>query len=117
MMSKPNLDSSDVRRSKVESLRTAGINPFPNAFKPTHDVADLRAAIAAAPETLGEEEPVFTVAGRIMAINRFGKAAFIRLRDRTGPIQAYVRKDRVGEEAYELFKQLDIGDFVGISGG
>jgi len=39
------------------------------------------------------------------------------LRDRTGPIQAYVRKDRVGEEAYELFKQLDIGDFVGISGG
>jgi lysyl-tRNA synthetase class 2 len=52
-----------------------------------------------------------------MAINRFGKAAFIRLRDRTGQIQAYVRKDRVGEAAYDLFKQIDIGDFVGIAGG
>ncbi|MFA7425729.1 MAG: lysine--tRNA ligase, partial [Desulfosarcinaceae bacterium] len=56
-------------------------------------------------------------AGRIMAINRFGKAAFIRLRDRTGQIQAYLRKDRVGEAAYDLFKQIDIGDFVGIAGG
>jgi lysyl-tRNA synthetase class 2 len=52
-----------------------------------------------------------------MAVNRFGKAAFIRLRDRTGPIQAYVRKDRVGEAAYDLFRQMDIGDFVGLAGG
>ena len=116
-MIKPTVDVSEVRRRKLESLRAAGINPFPNSFKPTHDVADLRAAIEAAPETLGDEAPVFAVAGRIMAINRFGKAAFIRMRDRTGQIQAYVRKDRVGEDAYDLFKQLDIGDFVGIGGG
>ncbi|RLB95414.1 MAG: lysine--tRNA ligase, partial [Deltaproteobacteria bacterium] len=116
-MSKSTPDVPEVRRRKVESLRAAGVNPFPNAFKPTHDVADLRAVIAAAPETLDEEGPVFAVAGRIMAINRFGKAAFIRLRDRTGQIQAYVRKDRVGEAAYDLFKQMDIGDFVGVAGG
>jgi lysyl-tRNA synthetase class 2 len=116
-MSNPTPDVSEVRRRKLESLRAAGINPFPNGFKPTHDVSDLRAAIEATPGTLSEAAPVFTVAGRIMAINRFGKAAFIRLRDRTGQIQAYVRKDRVGEAAYDLFKQIDIGDFVGIAGG
>jgi len=116
-MSNPTPDVSEVRRCKLESLRAAGINPFPNGFRPTHDVSDLRAAIEATPGTLSEAAPVFTVAGRIMAINRFGKAAFIRLRDRTGQIQAYVRKDRVGEAAYDLFKQIDIGDFVGIAGG
>jgi lysyl-tRNA synthetase class 2 len=52
-----------------------------------------------------------------MAINRFGKAAFIRFRDRTGQLQAYIRKDKIGDEAYSLFKQLDVGDFVGLSGG
>ena len=52
-----------------------------------------------------------------MAINRFGKASFIRFRDRTGQLQAYVRKDKIGDKAYNLFKQLDIGDFVGLSGG
>ena len=53
----------------------------------------------------------------MMAINRFGKASFIRFRDRTGQLQAYVRKDKIGDEAYGLFKQLDIGDFIGLKGG
>ena len=61
--------------------------------------------------------PIFNLAGRMMAINRFGKAAFIRFRDRSGQLQAYIRKDRIGDEAYNLFKQLDVGDFVGLSGG
>ena len=52
-----------------------------------------------------------------MAINRFSKASFIRFRDRTGQMQAYVRRDKIGDEAFFLFKQLDIGDFVGLSGG
>ena len=51
-----------------------------------------------------------------MAINRFGKSAFIRFKDRTGQIQAYVRQDKVGNDAYALFKQMDIGDFVGMTG-
>jgi len=52
-----------------------------------------------------------------MAINHFGKSAFIRFRDRSGQLQAYIRKDRIGDEAYHLFKQMDVGDFVGLSGG
>jgi lysyl-tRNA synthetase class 2 len=53
----------------------------------------------------------------MMAINHFGKSAFIRFRDRSGQLQAYIRKDRIGDEAYRLFKQMDVGDFVGLSGG
>jgi lysyl-tRNA synthetase class 2 len=116
-MIKTTVDHLEARRQKVEALRAARINPFPNAFAPSHDVCDLRRAIAAESAALNEEAPVFSVAGRVMAINRFGKAAFIRLRDRTGQIQAYLRKDRVGEERYGLFQQMDIGDFIGVEGG
>jgi lysyl-tRNA synthetase class 2 len=52
----------------------------------------------------------------MMAINRFGKSAFIRFKDRTGLMQAYVRKDKVGDPGYDLFKRLDVGDFVEITG-
>ncbi len=51
-----------------------------------------------------------------MAINRFGKSSFIRFRDMTGQLQAYIQKNRVGDDTYSLFKQLDVGDFVGLKG-
>jgi len=104
------------RRQKMEVLKNENIPLFPNDFRVSHTIADIQAQIEASPETFGEDEPVFTVAGRMMAINRFGKSAFIRFRDRTGQLQAYVRTDRVGAEVYGLFKQLDVGDFVGLSG-
>ncbi len=74
-------------------------------------------AIENSPDSLTQDDPVFIVAGRMMAVNRFGKAAFIRFRDRTGQLQAYVRKDKMGNQSYNLFKQMDIGDFVGLKGG
>jgi lysyl-tRNA synthetase class 2 len=58
----------------------------------------------------------FTLAGRVMSIRDFGKASFIHIKDGTGKLQAYIRKDRVGEEAFELFKLIDMGDHVGITG-
>ena len=109
-------DLLELRWHKIAELRAAGIEPYPNDFKATHTVADIRAQIDTTPEGFGESGPQFAVAGRIMAINRFGKAAFVRFRDRTGMLQAYIKKDMVGEGAYELFKQMDMGDFVGLSG-
>jgi lysyl-tRNA synthetase class 2 len=53
---------------------------------------------------------------RIMAVRSFGKASFIHFKDRTGPIQAYIRKDKVGEEQYEVFRHMDMGDFIGVQG-
>ncbi|MFP4306623.1 MAG: lysine--tRNA ligase [Desulfococcaceae bacterium] len=105
------------RHQKLTELRERGIDPYPNDFRITHTVAEIQARAAEEPEALGEEEPVFSVAGRMMAVNRFGKSSFIRFRDRTGQLQAYVRRDKVGPETYDLFKQLDVGDIVGMIGG
>ena len=105
------------RKEKIEELKKNNVNPFPNGFRVSHTIRDIRSAIEKSPQTLTEGEPAFITAGRMMAINNFGKSAFIRFRDRTGQFQAYIRKDRIGDEAYRVFKQLDIGDFVGLKGG
>ena len=110
-------DLLQKRKEKIDELKRNQVNLFPNGYIVSHTVRDIQAAVDKSPETLGEDEPVFVTAGRMMAINSFGKSAFIRFRDRTGQFQAYIRKDRIGDEAYQLFKQLDIGDFVGLKGG
>lgn len=115
-MNKTN-DIVEQRRKKIEDLKKKNINLFPNDFIVTNTVKDVVNEIEKAPDSITENDPVFVLAGRMMAINRFGKTAFIRFRDRTGQLQAYIRKDRVGDEAFSLFKQLDIGDFIGIKGG
>jgi len=110
-------DILEQRRQKIELLREAGIEPFPNDFRVSHTIGQIKTLIADPSQTLTEDEPLFACAGRIMAVNKFGKAAFIRFRDRSGQLQAYIKKDMIGETAYALFKNLDIGDFVGLEGG
>ena len=108
-------DLISQRKQKIEILRQDGINPFPNGFEVLHTISDIHRYIEEIPEE--ESEPVqFTVAGRIMAINSFGKSAFIRFRDRTGQLQAYIRKDKVGDATYKAFKKMDVGDFAGLCG-
>ena len=104
------------RKKKITDLKNSNINLFPNDVIVSHTVRDIIKAVESSPERLTPEGPVFVVAGRMMAINRFGKASFIRFRDRTGQLQAYIRKDKIGDESYHLFKQMDIGDFVGLKG-
>jgi lysyl-tRNA synthetase class 2 len=111
--------TSDIiarRKRKIADLKKSNIDLFPNDFVVSHTVKEIRDILTDSAVTVTENEPVFSVAGRMMAVNRFGKTAFIRFRDRTGNLQAYIRKDRVGDETYQLFKQLDIGDFVGLKG-
>ena len=105
------------RKKKLEDLKNNNINLFPNDFEVLHTVGDIIKVAENSPDSLTQDDPVFIVAGRMMAINRFGKAAFIRFRDRTGQLQAYVRKENIGNQSYSLFKQMDIGDFVGLKGG
>jgi lysyl-tRNA synthetase class 2 len=103
------------RRRKVDTLWEAGINPYPNDFKPQHTSADIAAEYGAVePLDAGSENLV--VAGRILARRSFGKAAFIQLQDRKGRIQIYVKKDEIGDEAFAAFDTFDIGDIVGVEG-
>lgn len=109
-------DVVEQRKAKNEELRGRGINLYPNDLRVTHTVADLKAFIESEPENTGEEGAVFTVAGRMMAINRMGKSSFVRFKDRSGLMQAFVAKDKVGDDSYDLFKKMDIGDFIGLTG-
>jgi lysyl-tRNA synthetase class 2 len=109
-------DIIEKRREKLSELKDNDINLFPNNFIVSHTVKDLRDAIEKSQHSI-KEAAVFIVAGRMMAINHFGRASFIRFRDRTGQFQAYIRKDKIGKQAYDIFKKLDIGDFVGLRGG
>ena len=104
------------RRDKFNELKESRIQLFPNDFKVSHTINEIQSLIEHQPKALKDESPIFAVAGRVMAINRFGKAAFIRFKDQSGQLQAYIRKDKIGDEAYHLFKQMDVGDFAGLCG-
>ncbi|WP_080803800.1 lysine--tRNA ligase [Desulfamplus magnetovallimortis] len=105
-----------ARKEKMEELKKDGIPLYPNDFRVSNTVAELRELTENKPETLGENGTEFAVAGRMMAVNKFGKSSFIRFRDRTGQMQAYLQKALLGDDVYTLFKKLDIGDFVGLKG-
>jgi len=105
------------RREKIRALRAAGIEPFANTFRPTHRVADLIAAYGrlSQPELEGLNE-TFSLAGRLMLMRQFGKATFFHFQDDSGRLQGYIQRQEVGPEAYTLFKQLDLGDIIGLTG-
>jgi len=105
------------RVQKLESLKKEGIDPFPNNFRVTHTSRDIQQRFDSKSEDeLKSAEETFSLAGRIIAIRDFGKASFIQIQDRKGRIQAYLRKDVVGDKAFHLFKTFDIGDFIGLEG-
>ena len=109
-------DIIESRRQKLADLINMNVELFPNDYKVSDTVLDIKDVIEKGIIDVAEKTPVFCVAGRMMAINRFGKTAFVRFRDRTGQLQAYIRKDQVGEKTYEIFQQFDVGDFVGLKG-
>ena len=103
------------RRRKVNTLWEAGINPYPNDFRPQHTSADIIEAYGDK-DQIDAANDTFVVAGRILARRSFGKAAFIQLQDRKGRLQLYVKKDELGAEAFATFESFDIGDIIGAVG-
>lgn len=110
-------DQMLVRRQKMEQLRENGIDPFGKRFERTHNSAELHELFdPRTKEELAEMGLTASVAGRMMTRRGKGKAGFAHLQDREGQIQIYVRKDQVGDEAYDVFKHADLGDFFGVTG-
>ncbi len=98
------------RRRKLEELKAKDIKPYGNKFSPTHHTADIKHNFE---EFVGKE---VSLAGRLMIIRGQGKASFAELADMTGKIQIYLKKNIIGEDLYELFSSLDIGDMIGLTG-
>jgi lysyl-tRNA synthetase class 2 len=103
------------RRRKLESLRAAGIDPYPESF---HDHTPVE-VILERHGRLGEGEEApesYRVAGRLSARRGHGKAAFLDLEDRTGKLQLHARQDVLGEESFERLVSADLGDVIGVVG-
>jgi lysyl-tRNA synthetase class 2 len=98
----------EQRRAKLDSLRARGLDPFHNKFTPGETCEAARVNYA--------EGRQVTLAGRITAHRDMGKSMFIDIRDQSGRIQVYAQKNVLGEEQFELFKHLDLADFIGVNG-
>jgi len=96
------------RKAKLQALRDRGIDPFRNKFTPAEKCADARANYAEGREV--------SLAGRVTAHRDMGKSMFIDIKDQSGRIQVYAQKNVLGDEQFNVFQHLDLGDFVGVKG-
>jgi lysyl-tRNA synthetase class 2 len=105
------------RRDKLERLRARGLDPYPARTSRTHSAADAISAFEQWERDGSKgDAPTVAATGRITAMRHMGKAAFIDLTDGTGRIQCYLRKDNIGEQAFEGLADFDLGDFAQASG-
>jgi lysyl-tRNA synthetase class 2 len=104
------------RLAKAEALAKAGVAPYAYAFERSHDASSIQKGWG--PLQIGEHSAESVrFAGRIMTLRGQGKAAFATLADQSGRMQIYVKVDILGEGPFqEIFKRLDLGDFVGVEG-
>jgi Lysyl-tRNA synthetase (class II) len=97
-----------IRRQKLDAIRAAGVDPFGRGYETDGTIAEVRAKFS--------EGAALRAAGRITAHRDMGKSQFLDLSDATGRIQIFLHAKEIGEEAFAVFKNLDIGDFIGVEG-
>ena len=106
-----------LRHEKLKQIEALGQQAYPNSFAATHTLEDIRSKYdGVLAEELDAGRVDVKVAGRIMAIRAQGKAGFAQLQQNGMRLQIYVRKDAVGDAGFELYKLLDLGDHIGVSG-
>ena len=107
-------DPPPAREARRAGAR-AGVDPFGGRFPVTHWAGTLQARFKDADEAALQSAGAVALAGRVMAIRHHGKTCFAHLRDQSGQIQLYARADVLGD-AYAAFIDLDVGDFIGVTG-
>ena len=105
-----------VRRKKLQELRERGIDPYPNDFRPDHTTAEVHARLSALGEGELARAAPLSIAGRVMALRDFGKAGFLQVQDRAGRLQVHARRDRLGDQGFQVYRLLDLGDVIGVAG-
>ena len=105
------------RIKKLELLREAGVAPYGSRFEVKDRAGPLlKLHGEKTKETLEQEKVSCTIAGRVVALRRFGKAGFAVLQDGSDRLQVYLKKDLLSEQAYTVVEQLDLGDWIGVTG-
>lgn len=104
------------RIEKLGEIKALGIDPYFNGFTPEFFLNDIASKYAEVDADQLKQVPTnFKIAGRIISIRDFGKAAFLKIKDMSGTLQVYCQKNVLGDQ-YILYKKLDIGDIVGVEG-
>jgi lysyl-tRNA synthetase class 2 len=107
----------ELRKTKIQEIEKLGQAAYPNQFPFSHTIPAVRTQWrVATAEALEADRVTVAVAGRIMAIRAQGKAGFATLQQNGERLQIYVRLDAVGEQGFALYKLLDMGDHIGVSG-
>jgi lysyl-tRNA synthetase class 2 len=107
----------DLRRDKLKQIEALGQATYRSKYEFTHTLEQILARYTSkTAEELEQSRVNVRVAGRIMAIRLMGKAGFAHLQQDGKKLQIYVKKDAVGDKAFELYKLLDLGDHIGVSG-
>jgi lysyl-tRNA synthetase class 2 len=105
-------DQHAVRRQKLAEMRAGGFDPFRASVAQTHFSQDaIKLHVAGQDNTV-----TVAVAGRLVTIRDMGKSQFAKILDQQGQIQLYLKKDVLGDEAFAMFKKLDLGDIIGVKG-
>ena len=106
-----------LRREKLKQIEALGQESYPRKFESTHSIPNILAKYSdSAGEQLERERVNVRVGGRLMSIRGQGKAGFAHLQQAGKRLQIYVKLDLVGEKAFQLYKLLDLGDIIGVSG-
>ncbi|MBM4121171.1 MAG: lysine--tRNA ligase [Nitrospira sp.] len=110
-------DQRQQRIKKLDLLRDLQVQPYGTRFEATDRAGQLNRLHGNKSKDELEREPIrCRLAGRIVALRRFGKAAFAVLQDGADRLQVYLKKDRLGDRSYGVCEQLDLGDWIGVSG-
>ncbi len=110
-------EQSQQRLNKLEDLRALGVDPYGTRFDRPDHAATIITQHSATDGTTLEQAPIAcTLAGRVTGLRRFGKAAFAVLRDEGASIQVYLKKDKLEPLEFQLAQQLDVGDWIGVTG-
>src|SRR6478672_1499013 len=94
----------EVRRQKLAKLKDGGVAAYPNDFKPSLSISAIRARYEALDDAALASTAGLSIAGRIMAVRRMGKASFFHIQDRRGKLQIYAKQDQLGEKDYGLLR-------------
>jgi lysyl-tRNA synthetase class 2 len=107
----------EERRAKRDAIAALGVDVYPTRFERTHAVSEAYSRYQERSASALEADPVrVRTAGRIVGLRPFGKAGFLHLSDGAGKLQVHVRKDVVSEKDFEIYQNLDLGDFIGVEG-
>ena len=103
---------------RLADLRNEGIEPYPHHISVSHTIAETLECIGDRDkETLTNDETVVSIGGRLMFKNEMGKAGFARIQDRSGVMQVYLRKNTIGDAAFDAWKKASIGDHIVVEVG